>query len=217
MIRDFSTFLIDELKDTFLGNPRADAFAALAKQKGFLYRKRAKFDLLPIEIDDFQLFHKLKSKKLENILQTRLNPDAISSMLIFDFIGKNDWGQRKATVLLAKYSNIRFPRMVIHPKSTYAKIGSWFSSADSSLDLYPTFKSKYSVLSPDISTLNTILKTDLQNVFIAEKDLQLEAEDQYLMIFKKGILLEPKEVLQKVSLLQQITEALYAEDERDYV
>lgn len=204
--------IFDELKDMFFGNERGSALQQIALSNGWDYKRRIRFDQLEYQVNDFDLFKGRDTKRIENIITFFDNSNG-AEIKLYDY----KYQSRHTSVLQIQLYKTKLIRFSVQPKTFFFKLTRLFVEQMDSLDLDESFLNLYRVEGRSTIEIQQFFTPAMQSLFVQEQNLQLEAELAYLVIYKKNVSLNPKEIPFFMEMGQDIVRMIRENPGTDYV
>lgn len=208
--------LIDDAKDAILGNERQSDLQQVAEKQGFRYKKKFQNDRLDIEIKAFDLFKGKKRKRLKNYLSKK--DDTINGQIsLFDFNKDSDVGKKITTCVLIQSAYLNLPKFIVRPKKTTEKLSEFFLSKEVGLVGFPFFNRKYAIRCLDLEAIQHLFTQQLVNLMVNDKNLWLEGNEDYLLLYEKNKLKSPETLIPFYDFGREMVDIMLYDNSDDFV
>ncbi|WP_116106481.1 hypothetical protein [Lewinella sp. IMCC34191] len=174
---------------------REKSLSGLAHRAGFEFSAADDFGLHRY-LSDFRLANRGRRRAVSNILRKQdglMEKDAY----IFDY-SYQDYGDKhttRQTVFFLQSQQLTLPGLDMQPETILHKLGELFGFDDIDFVRFPKFSKQYRLTGDDEDYIRHHFTDDVLNYFTLNKGWSVEGIGYYLIVYKKGMLLPPEEIL----------------------
>ena len=147
-------------------------------------------------LSDFRLVSRGRKGEISNILRRQ---DAMleNDAYLFDY-SYREYGSKytiRQTVFFLQSRELTLPTLALQPETLVHKLGELFGFEDIDFVRYPKFSKQYRLTGDDEDYIRHHFTDDVLNYFTLNKGWSVEGIGYYLIIYKKGMLLPPEEIM----------------------
>ena len=175
---------------------RAEQLSRIAFELDMKFSPRDNWGLINF-LEDFKLFRRGFGKRISNILHRQdamLNLD----LYIFDYRFTISTGNSarviKQTVFFVQSHKLGLPVFYMRPETVFHRIGAYLGMQDIDFEEYPRFSNNYTLRGDDEDFIRSTANPSFLHFFSIEKNWFLEGVNYYLIFYRKGKRLKPKEI-----------------------
>ncbi len=174
---------------------REKSLSGLAHQAGFEFSPTDDHGLYRF-LGDFRLANRGRRRTVENVLRRQdglLEKDAY----IFDY-SYREFGTKhtiRQTVFFLQSQHLTLPGLELQPETVIHKLGELFGYEDIDFLRFPKFSRQYRLTGDDEDYIRHHFTADVLNYFTLNKGWSVEGIGYYLIVYKKGMLLPPEEIM----------------------
>ncbi|MGB3801574.1 MAG: hypothetical protein WA952_17285 [Lewinella sp.] len=174
---------------------REKSLSGLAQRAGFEFKSTDDHGLHRY-LGDFRLGSLGRRRTLDNILRKQ---DALleKDTYIFDY-SYQEFGTNhtiRQTVFFLQSPKLTLPSLEMQPETIVHKLGELFGFDDIDFVRFPKFSKQYRLTGDDEEYIRHHFTEDVLNYFTLNKGWSVEGIGYYLIVYKKGMLLPPEEVM----------------------
>lgn len=166
------------------------------------------------QLQDFQLFRRGFRGRVRHLLRKQ---DGLmeSNLNIFDYrylkwAGKSS-KRVEQTVFFLESQQLALPEFFMHPEHFFHKIGKLLGIDDINFQSHPDFSYHYHLTGEDEQVIRHQFNPQVLRFFSLEKGWTMEGLGFYLVLYKKGKVIDPKTIRHLYEKGQEVYEALKQE------
>ncbi len=179
----------------YLQKRHREAMRELAWRQGYDFSERDDALRDQLIAMGFPLFQPGHSKRLINVMRTRLER---SEVYIFEYYyttggGKNSHTHGQ-TVLLFEKSEVNLPVFRLRPEGLTERLAQAFGKHDINFPDNPLFSKKYYLQGDNEDAVRVLFSGSLQDLLTAKTGLCLEGRGNVLLYYRHGKVLKPEQI-----------------------
>ncbi len=180
----------------FLKSERQEEMARLAPSLGMKYAPDDEIRVMRL-LMDFKLFGRGRSKKIKHLLW-RNEPEDDVKLRVFDYQytvrSGNSSRTYVQTVFFIYSKELGLPQFYLKPENVLHKIGAWLGWDDIDFTSHEQFSNQYLLKGEDEELVRDTFSESVLHYFTFEKDWHVEGLNYFLILYRHGRRLPPKEI-----------------------
>lgn len=148
-------------------------------------------------LEDFKLFRRGMRRRISNILHRQDNMLKLD-LYVFDYRFTVSTGKSarviRQTVFFVQSKELALPIFRMRPENLFHRVGEYLGLQDIDFEEHPAFSRNYRLHGPDEDYIRASVNEPFFAFFSVEKKWFLEGINYYMVFYRKGKLLEPKQI-----------------------
>ncbi|NRB52654.1 MAG: hypothetical protein HRU41_33645 [Saprospiraceae bacterium] len=208
-----------ESRPFFNEQDRLERVYQFASEQQFTYQENENFKQWKKGLPTFYLWQYKYGKKIKNIFQVKA-PELGGEFEIFDLWLMDDGGQmRQTTCLLFECSHLNLPKFHIMPKAEWNSLEAYFARQERTpiFPEFPSFSELYQIYGKHPDQIQPAIPPKLLPFFDKEGRWHLEANLQFLLLYRKYEVIPADQLLIFCQLGHKVAQCMIGNDFDEYV